>query len=70
MFDFICLTSSLADTHGIAKYARTNKRDIHTHTHTHKKEVERLEKKEGGPGKKERRKRERTKSEGGKEGGK
>ena len=45
IFGFVCLTLSLADTHGIAKYARTNKRDIHTHAHTHKKKVERLEKK-------------------------
>jgi len=36
IFDFICLTLSLADTHGIAKYARTHIRR-HTHTHTPKK---------------------------------
>jgi len=33
---------SLADTHGIAKYARTYIRDTHTHAHTQKK-AERLE---------------------------
>jgi len=32
------LTLSLADTHGIAKYARTYIRDTHTEAHTHKKE--------------------------------
>ena len=35
IFDFVCLTLSLADTHGIAKYARTHIRDTHTHAHTH-----------------------------------
>jgi len=35
IFGFVCLTLSLADTHGIAKYARTHKRDTHTHAHTH-----------------------------------
>jgi len=70
IFHFVCLTLSLADTHGIAKYARTNIPDIRTRTHTRKKQVERLEKKEGGSGKKERRKRERTERKGGKEGGK
>jgi len=33
----------LADTHGIAKYARTFIRDTHTGTHTKKEKVERLE---------------------------
>jgi len=33
--DFICLTLALADTHGIAKYARTYIRR-YTHTRTHK----------------------------------
>jgi len=34
IFDFACLTLSSADTHGIAKYARTYIRDTHTHAHT------------------------------------
>ena len=34
IFDFVCLTLSLADTHGIAKYARTYVRR-YTHTRTH-----------------------------------
>jgi len=38
IFDFVCLTSSSAYTHGIAKYARTYIRDIHTQAHTQKKE--------------------------------
>jgi len=43
IFDFACLTLSLADTHGIAKYARTYTRDTHTHAHTKpKKKVQRL----------------------------
>jgi len=82
IFDFVCLTLSSGDTHGIAKYARTYIRDIHTHAHTHKKKrdkVERLEKKwgkklgkskkkkDGGSGKKEReRKRKDEKKRGGK----
>ena len=37
IFDFVCLTLSLADTHGIAKCARTHIRDAHTHAHTHTK---------------------------------
>ena len=37
IFDFVCLTLSLADTHGIAKYARTYIQDTHTHTRTHEK---------------------------------
>jgi Skp family chaperone for outer membrane proteins len=52
IFDFVCLTLSSADTHGIEKYARTYIRDAHTHAHTHtkkKKGVERLEKKVGNP---------------------
>jgi len=77
IFDFVCLALSLADTHGIAKYARTYIRDKHTHAHTHtKKKVERLgkkttkverpkNKKKGRSGKKERRRRERTKIKGG-----
>jgi len=51
--DFVSGTLSLADTHGIAKYARTYIRDTHTHAHTHKKKVERTKIKEGGSGKKE-----------------
>jgi len=35
IFDFVCLTLSLADTHGIAKYARTYIRR-YTRTRTHK----------------------------------
>jgi len=34
ILDFVCLTLSLADTHGIAKYARTC---IRRYTHTQKK---------------------------------
>jgi len=37
IFDFVCLTLSSADTHGIAKYARTYIRDTHTQAHTQKK---------------------------------
>jgi len=33
IFDFVCWTLSLADTHGIAKYARTYIRDTHARTH-------------------------------------
>ena len=33
IFDFVCLTLSSADTHGIAKYARTYTWDTHTGTH-------------------------------------
>ena len=36
IFDFVCLTLSSADTHGIAKYARTYARDTHTQAHTQK----------------------------------
>jgi len=78
IFDFVCLTLSSADTHGIEKYARTYIRDAHTHAHTHtKKKVERLEKKVGNPQKsrgvirKERRKKRKGRKEKeGKEGGK
>jgi len=39
IFDFICLTLSLADTNGSAKYARTYiRRYTHTHTYTKKKD--------------------------------
>jgi len=73
IFDFVCLTLSSADTHGIAKYACTYKRDTHTHAHTQagtksrkirkkgKKVGNTQKKKEVGSGKKERRKKERTK---------
>jgi len=38
IFDFVCLTLSLANTHGIAKYARTYiRRYTHTRTHKNKK---------------------------------
>ena len=75
IFDFVCLTLSSADTHGIAKYARTYIRDTHTQAHTQKggksrkprKKREKIrkpqKKKEGASGKKERRKKERTKRE-------
>ena len=48
IFDFVCLTLSLADTHEIAKYARTCIRDTHTQAHTQKKKKgkEKKEKKE------------------------
>ena len=43
---------SLADTHGIAKYARTHTRDTHTQAHTQKKQTgkgeKKKKKKEGG----------------------
>jgi len=66
------LTLSSADTHGIAKYARTYIRD--THTHETKRKVERLEQKvgtttkkqRGGQGRKKEGKKERTKRQGGK----
>jgi len=67
IFGFVCLTSSSADTRGIAKYARTYIRHIHTHAHTQKgtkeKKVGKTTKKEVGSGKKERSKKERTKRE-------
>ena len=34
IFDFVCLTLSSADTHGIAKYVGTYTRDTHTQAHT------------------------------------
>jgi hypothetical protein len=46
------LTLSSADTHGIAKYARTYIRDTHTQAHTQKKKTGK------GGKKKERKKRE------------
>jgi len=47
IFDFVCVTLSSADTHGIAKYARSYIRDTHTHTHTHTKSRN-IRKKKGG----------------------
>ena len=46
IFDFVCLTLLSAETHGIAKYARTYIRDTHTQAHTHKKKTGKGEKKE------------------------
>ena len=43
IFDFVCLTLSSADTHGVAKYARTYIRDTHIQAHTKKKEKEKVE---------------------------
>ena len=43
IFDFVYLTLSSADTHGIAKYARTYIRDTHTQAHTQKKKKEKVE---------------------------
>jgi len=66
IFDFVCLTLSSADTHGIAKYALTYIRDTHTLTHTKKEtKVERIKKKRRGGVRKER-KRERAIRKGGK----
>ena len=39
------MTLSLADTHGIAKYARTYIRDTHTQAHTQKKKTRKGKKK-------------------------
>jgi len=44
IFDFVCLTLSFADTHGITKYARTYIQR-YTHTRTHKKKKKKGEKK-------------------------
>jgi len=63
MFDFVCLTLSLADTHGIAKYARTYIRDIHTHIKNNKK-VERINKKRGGVRKERKEKKRKDKKKG------
>ena len=47
IFDFVCLTLSSAETHGIAKFACTYIQDTHTHAHTHtQKKLERVETKE------------------------
>jgi len=78
IFEFVCLTLSSANTHGIAKYARTYIRDTHTRTHTHTKNVTRLGGKKVGKPKKEKRggqerKKEKEKKDekkGEKEGGK
>ena len=43
IFDFVYLTLSSANTHGIAKYARTYMRDTHTQAHTLKKQTEKVE---------------------------
>jgi len=43
IFDFVCLTLSSTDTHGIAKYARTYIQDTHTQVHTQKKKKEKVE---------------------------
>jgi len=45
IFVFVCLTLSSADTHGIAKYARTYIRDTHTHAHIHTKKLKTRKKK-------------------------
>jgi len=46
IFDFVCLTLSFADTHGITRNARTYiQRYTHTHTRTHKKKKNKGEKK-------------------------
>jgi len=43
IFDFVCLTLSSAETHGIAKYARTNIQG-YTHTHTQKQKTQQHQK--------------------------
>jgi len=59
IFEFICLTVSLADTHGIAKYARTYIRTYtHTHTHTHTRGKQQRGKREKGDGGEEKDKKE------------
>jgi len=43
IFDFVCLTLSLADTYGTAKYARTYlRRYTHTRTHKNKKHTKKI----------------------------
>ena len=49
IFDFVCLTLSSADTHGIAKYARTYIQDTHTLAHTHQKKSRKIRKKPSPP---------------------
>ena len=77
IFDFVCLTLSSADTHRIAKYARTYIRDTYTHAHTHtKNKSTKIRRKKAGKPKKrggdqERKKEEIKKTQtekGGKEG--
>ena len=84
IFDFVYFTLSSADTHGIAKYARTYIWDTHTQAHTQKKQKEKLERlgkkkkkekvekpKEIGSQERKKdgeKKKERTKREGGNEG--
>jgi len=43
IFDFVCLTISSANTHGIAKFARTYIRDTYTQACTQKKKKEKIE---------------------------
>jgi len=55
VFDVICLTLSLADAHGIAKYAHIHtETHTHTHTHTHSHTKKRSIKSRGKKEKKER----------------
>jgi len=75
IFYLACLTLSLADTHGIAKYARTYIRDTHTHAHTHttsrkirKKLVEKTKKKRGDQERKKEEKKKGRKEKGRKDG--
>jgi len=74
IFDLLCLTLSLANTHGIGKYARTHtRRYTHTHTYTYTQIVEKVgkqkgKKNRGGSGKKQR-KEKRTKRNRGKKRG-
>jgi len=78
IFDFMCLMLSLADTHGIAKHARTYIRDTHTHAHTQTqkkkeereggkkgKKVERTKKKRGDQERKKEEKKRGQKEKGG-----
>jgi len=67
IFDSVCLTLSSADTHGIAKYARTYIRDTHTQARTQKKKKEKVERLER-LGKKERKSRKTQKKKYGESG--
>jgi len=71
IFDFTCLTLSLADTHGIAKYARTY---IRRYTYAHTKSKNHVGKVEEKNGKKsggnQGRKKEKNRGQKGKRGGK
>jgi len=61
IFDFICLTLSLADTHGIAKYARTYiLRYTHKHTKTKSRNIRKKGKKKGGAQGKKKQKRKKN----------